>query len=180
METVLYATFARAEDGVRAVESLLHHGVRAEDISLSLPQRVGAAPTVMASNVVGPTASPRSVPVGHCHEAVLDAEEGAGLGLGLGLVAASCVPGIGLIAGSEMIVAGLVAAGVVIGGLTGGIYGYLLDRGIDHEVVRKMSDCLTTDRATLSVTVSGAANEAEIADILEGFGGRLISQPAHP
>jgi uncharacterized membrane protein len=39
MDKIVHATFANAQDGIRAVESLLHHGVRADDINLILPKR---------------------------------------------------------------------------------------------------------------------------------------------
>jgi hypothetical protein len=41
MEEIRHATFDGAEDGIRAVESLLHHGARAQDINLILLRWTG-------------------------------------------------------------------------------------------------------------------------------------------
>ncbi len=248
MDNMLHATFTRAEDGIRAVEFLLHQGARSEDINLILPQRqhkgikntdavleaaeittgshsasaavlpAAAAEaaanrllpqppqlrlllqhrlpryegdgSLMAPNAPGytydalgaviPDTMPTKTyiaPIGESHEAALDAKEGAGLGLLFGVLTAACIPGIGLGAGSGTLVVGLLAAATGLGGLAAGIYGYLRDRQIDHEVARKVSDHLLGGGTTLSVSVSGALNEAEIACIFKRFGGQLIQQP---
>jgi hypothetical protein len=253
MENILHATFANAEDGIRAVESLLYHGVRAEDINLILPQPqdieatstgvplkateiaahstsegTSALPTVFVSAAAisadallpeppqlaalfqrtalrrhaadiietsgepgyrydalgavipdrSPTKAPNS-PMSSSHAAVVDTEQGAGLGLVFGLLTAISIPGVGLIIGSGAIAAGLMATGAVAGGLAGGIYGYLIDRGIDLEVARNVSDHLAGGGTTLSVSGSGAVKATEIALILKAFGGHLIRQSEH-
>ncbi len=109
-------------------------------------------------------------------EAGLDTEEGIGLGLGLGMLAALCVPGIGLIVGSGAIVVDLMTGGVVAGGIAGGIYGYLIDRGVDRQFAQVMSHHLEGGGTTLSVTVPEAIKRAEIKRILIESGGDSIGQ----
>ena len=181
MNTILHATFTDAKDGISAVESLLHHGMRAEDINLILPESTSTdAATVRVSNEVArSTNHPSAAPPPCCHEERGDMEQGAGLGLAFGLVAAMCVPGIGMIVGSGAIVAGIMAAGTAAGGLTAGIYGYLTDRGIDAEIARKVTDHLAAGGTTLSVSTTGELNATEITHILEVFGGHLIRRPKH-
>ena len=155
MPNIFHATFDRARDGIRAVEGILYHGARAQDISLILPLK-------------------EPCPAGHrVTEAVLDSEQGAGLGLGFGLLAAMCVPGIGMIAGSGVVVAGLMAAGTVAGGIAGGIYGHLIDCGVERRIAQVMSNHLEAGGTTLSVTVPDACEEPEIRRILKGCGGHL-------
>ena len=72
------------------------------------------------------TSRPRSGHGSTC--SVLSTEQGVGVGVGLGLLAAMCIPGIGMFAGSVTIVARLILAGAVLGGIFGGIYGYMADR----------------------------------------------------
>jgi hypothetical protein len=231
MNNILHATFDTAEDGIQAVESLLHHSVRAEDINLILPQSqtAGAEPTAnphaspsdsetrialdtdapyppplppqtrkhnpriyreedfMAPGALGytydtlgavipdpiPSDKP-APPVDSSSEALLDTKEGVGLGLGLGLLAAMCVPGIGLIVGSGAIVAGLMAAGTVFGGIAGDLYGYLIDRGVAHGIARVLSHHHEAGGTILSVSRSGTLNKAEFVRIFKEFDGHLL------
>lgn len=118
----------------------------------------------------------------HSHEAALDAGEGAGIGLGLGLLVALClpglalvaVPGIGLIAGSGIIIAQLMAGGALTGGILGGIYGLLIDRGVDHDVALILSNHLEGGGTTLSITLSEQSDVPDILDILIANGGHVI------
>ncbi len=189
MNNILHATFDNAEEGIQAVEALLHLGVGAEDISLILPEsnpEVGHATATVSPLTTVPCdkrgASLYASIGEHSHEAVLDAGEGAGIGLALGLLAALClpglalvaVPGIGLIAGSGIIIAQLMAGGAVAGGIIGGIYGLLIDRGVDHDVALILSNHLEGGGTTLSITLSEKSEVADILDILISNSGHII------
>ncbi|MCW3100544.1 MAG: hypothetical protein JWL77_6162 [Chthonomonadaceae bacterium] len=135
-----------------------------------------------ALGAVIPDRSPTKVPnslMDSTHTVVADTEQSAGPGLVFGRLTAMSIPGIGLVVGSGAIAVGLIAAGAVAGGLAGGIYGYLINRGIDPEVARRMSDHLAGGGTILSVSSSDAIKETEITLILKAFGGHLIRQSEH-
>jgi hypothetical protein len=163
MDNVLHATFETEEDGVRAVEGLLHHGLRPQDIHLILPEPHNCDD----AKALEPAEH-------HVHEAVQDAEEGAGIGLGFGLIAAMCVPGLSLIAGSGIVIASIMAAGAAVGGVAGGVYGYLIDRGADRATAGIISKHLKGGGTAINVTLSDMREKGEIVRILREFNGQLI------
>ncbi len=180
MRTTVNAVFETPEAGLQAARSLLFDGVKAEDIHLVLPFSQPLAATLQggnASNAGKPDTLPRQQPQApgdSYHIAVIDAEEGAGIGLGLGLLTALCIPGIGMFVGSAALVAGLMAGGMVAGSIAGGLYGYLTVLGVSHGLAQIMHDHVEAGGTVLSVAVHDAHSEAEIAGILQEFGGQLI------
>lgn len=107
-------------------------------------------------------------------ETKVDTEEGLGLGLFLGMFAALCVPGIGMFVGTGAIVAELMSGGAALGGVAGGIYGYLMDHGVSRGTAKHMSDHLGAGGTTLTITISKTGKEADIIAAIEKFNGRVV------
>ncbi len=104
-------------------------------------------------------------------DAAKGAIEGTGLGLAAGLLlAAIALPGIGLVAGAGMLAAGLVAATGAAGGIAGGVYGYLADRGVPPERAQHYHESLEAGHSILSVTISGPVSQQEIVMLLNKYG----------
>lgn len=98
---------------------------------------------------------------------------GAGIGVGLGILlglAAVTIPGVGLVAGTGALVAGMAAATGVAGGIAGGVFGYLADLGIPPDHARLISGQLDSGGVLLNIQVSGAVTEEEIVRILNKYG----------
>jgi hypothetical protein len=98
---------------------------------------------------------------------------GAGIGVGLGIllgIAAVTIPGVGLVAGTGALIAGLAAATGAAGGIAGGVFGYLDDLGIPPDHARLISGQLDTGGVLLNIQVSGTLTEEEIVRILNKYG----------
>jgi hypothetical protein len=173
MKSVIHACFDSKEAVMHAVESLLRHGVSAQDVTLIVPHSQSAQePDSLASLPV--SSEVVTAPKHDASSIVVGGEEGAGVGFGLGLLTAMCIPGIGLIGGSGAIIISLVAAGTAIGGVSGGMYGYLVQRDTPHSAALAMAEHITSGGATLSVTTPDSLDEDAIVRIVEGAGGRVI------
>lgn len=106
-------------------------------------------------------------------DAAKGALEGGGIGIGLGILlglAAVAIPGVGWVAGTGALVAGLAAATGAAGAVAGGVYGYLSDMGLPPAAARQLSDNLAAGGPLLSVTVTGAVEEGEIIRLLKKYG----------
>jgi len=157
-----------------AVESLLRHGINVDEISLILPEpdgNQGIDVPVHCQLHSDTTACKQHV----SSPVVIGGEEGVGVGTGLGFLTALYIPGIGMFAGSGPIIASLVAAGAVIGGIAGGIYGYLTMLEIPHEVAEAMADHVSSGGATLSVIASDARRLETIVKTVASVGGTVIA-----
>jgi|SRR5579871_982967 len=105
-------------------------------------------------------------------DATRGALEGAGLGVGLGILlglATVAIPGIGLVAGTGALVAGLAAATGAAGGIVGGVYGYLADLGLPPESARQLGERLQAGQVILSIHLAGNVPSDEIVTILRKY-----------
>ena len=180
MQYAVNAVFEKPEIGIEAAWALLFDGVKAEDIHLVLPYSQLLAASLQSGNALSasklesiPSQKPQLPSEGY-HIAVIDAGEGAGIGVGLGLLTALCIPGIGMFVGSAALIAGLMTGGMVAGSIAGGIYGYLTVLGVSHGLAQIMHDHVEAGGTILSVAVHDAHHEAEIAGMLQEYGGQLI------
>ena len=99
--------------------------------------------------------------------------EGTGIGLGVGLllgIATIAIPGVGFVAGSGALIAGLTAATGAAGGVAGMVYGYLVDLGVSPEHAQHLTGHLDTGGIILSVSIAGPITEAEIIEMLQKYG----------
>lgn len=106
-------------------------------------------------------------------DAAKGAVGGAGIGVGLGILlglAVIAVPGVGWVAGTGMLVAGLAAATGAAGSIAGGVFGYLTDLGVPEDKARILHTHLEAGYPVLSVNVTGALTEMEIEAILRKYG----------
>ncbi len=106
-------------------------------------------------------------------DAARGAVGGAGIGVGLGILlglAVIAVPGIGWVAGTGMLVAGLAAATGAAGSIAGGVFGYLTDLGVPEDKARLLHTHLESGYPVLSVNVSGKLTEMEIEALLRKYG----------
>jgi len=128
-------------------------GYRYDALGAVLPDRAPSKPSPPPS-------------IDDTHRAAAPSEEGAEHER----LEARSIPGLGLVAGSGRIATGLRTAG----SLAESLDNYLIGQGIDPDVASEMSDQLAHGGTALSVAVSDAAQEAEIALLLEGLGGHLL------
>ncbi len=103
--------------------------------------------------------------------------EGTGIGLGVGILlglATIAIPGVGFVAGSGALVAGLAAATGAAGGVTGLVYGYLVDLGVSPDHARHLTGHLDTGGPILAVALAGPLAEAEVMDLLNKYGATSV------
>lgn len=98
---------------------------------------------------------------------------GAGIGIGLGVLlglAAVAIPGVGFVAGTGALVAGLAAATGAAGGVAGAAYGWLNDLNLPPETTTVLRHHLVSGGPLLSITVSGNVAEDDIRMLLRKYG----------
>ena len=187
MVSTIHASFKNSKDAICAAKELVTIGMGADDIGLLLPdQHKAHAPgadtsphLVVNYGSSGHTQAVSPADERHTRQTTgLEAEnteEGVGLGALLGLLTALCVPGIGMFVGSGAIIAGLLSGGATLGGIAGGIYGYMIVHGVPHETAKAVFDNLGRGATTLRATAVDAGKEAEIVKVIENYGGHLIA-----
>jgi hypothetical protein len=103
--------------------------------------------------------------------------EGAAMGVGLGILlglAVIAIPGVGLVAGTGALIAGLAAATGAAGGIAGGVYGYLADLGVPAANARVLSDHLEAGGLILGINVTGDVRQDEIVELLGKYNATSI------
>jgi hypothetical protein len=103
--------------------------------------------------------------------------EGAAMGVGLGILlglAVIAIPGVGLVAGTGALIAGLAAATGAAGGIAGGVYGYLADLGVPAAHARILSDHLVSGGLILGINVTGDVSQDEIIELLGKYGATSV------
>lgn len=179
----IFAAFNDPEMAEKAGGALLDHGVRAEHISIVLPE--GAGSTGRGDNTHKPRDGERANETGITTTTMEDAQAGAAAGAGIGLVAGTAValaaifvPGIGLVLGGGALalalggMAGTTAAGAVAGGVTG----FLKDQGVPSDVTDGYERVIRGGGALLTVFPSDEKIEqATIESILAKYNGSVSS-----
>jgi hypothetical protein len=159
------ALFVSRDDAERAAAALLDHGVDREEIAM-----VARGPV---KEVGEDPSDPGAVTVTSPGDVAAGAAMGAGVGALVGLVGtmALILPGIG-----PLIAAGPLAAALAAGtGLTaaagavvGGVYGALVDLGIEETVAQRYEAGVVGGHTLLSVRTA-ALTTAEIKEIFEKY-----------
>lgn len=192
----IHASFRNDNDAILAAKELITIGLGEDDIGLLVPSRhadhnthtgelphlivnpgtVTSTSAALPTNTVTKTNETGSLRPQGTGVTVENSEEGVGVGALLGLLTAMCVPGIGMFVGSGAIIAGLMSGGATLGGIAGGIYGYMVGKGEPHETAKAVVDNLGTGGTTLRATARNAEMEAKIVEIIEGLGGHVMAR----
>jgi len=113
-------------------------------------------------------------------DAAAGAAKGASIGLGLGVLgglATLLIPGVGFVTGMGAL-ATAIGAGLgttAAGAITGGVYGFLKDQGVDEAVAQDYQHAIEHGGAMLSVHVpSGDIDGAAVQDLLNKYGANNV------
>ena len=177
MSITLYANFADASNGEKALGALLDHGAQPIDLTAFFPTDY-ETPDVheVGSNVKhGITTTTPA-------DAAKGASKGAGVGLGLGALAALAslaIPGFGLVTGGGALATALVTvAGTTMGGaVTGGVAGFLQDQGVQTQVASDSESALRNGEAVLVVKLpTGDLTEIQARELVLKYQGEVFGR----
>ena len=188
MTQPIYATFSDPEMAQKAGGALLDHGVKAEHLSIILPQSYYNPPVDKEEDKT--FEKEKSAKHGISTTTADDAKSGAAKGAGIGLVAGVLaglasvfVPGVGLVLGGAALgtaiggAAGATAAGAIAGGATG----YMKDQGIPDEVISSYNTTLTSGGATLTVMPGEEdVDQAEAEAVITKYSGTMNAYTTVP
>ncbi len=180
----IYATFTDPHMAEKAGGALLDHGVRAEHITIVLPEGYG---TRTREDVVEEIDLERTASTGITTTTAADAASGSVKGAGVGLLAGTLaalaavfIPGIGLVIGGGTLalalggVAGATAAGAVAGGVTG----FLKDQGVPDQAIKHFHSILESGGAMITVSpTDDNTDSATIDSVLQKYGGVISLYP---
>jgi hypothetical protein len=139
-KTSVLGIYANRETVERATDTLIKSGFRASEISVLLPENLGAKPI----GTEEATKAPEGAATGATSGAVL----GGGLGLLVG-IGALAIPGLGPFIAAGPIMAAL--AGMGVGGTIGGITGALVGLGIPEYEAKRYEGRMQKGGILLSV-----------------------------
>ncbi len=110
----------------------------------------------------------QGITVTTAQDAAKGAVKGAGIGIGLGTLAAAAaltIPGVGIVLGGGALAVGLGAmlASGAAGALTGAVYGYLCDQGVDEQFALAVQEQVALGGALVSVTLPSGEVTVEMA-----------------
>lgn len=178
----IYATFTDPGMAERAGGALLDHGVRAEHISIVLPEDYRPSST---ENEPGGNKAERTAEEGITTTTVGDAASGAVKGAGVGLaagtlaaLAAVLIPGVGLVlgGGALALAIGGVAGSTAAGAVAGGALGFLKDQGVPDEAIQGYHKVLEAGGAMITVSPTDEKiDAATIESVLAKYGGSIAS-----
>lgn len=174
-KTAVFGIYSTRDGIERAVEALLQSGFTKDDISVLLPEGVGA-PTQAYTESSGlkdignvkNTKAPEGATAG--------AGTGAVIGGTLGLLAgigALAIPGVGPLIAAGPIMAAL--AGLGVGGAVGGFTGALIGMGIPEYEAKKYEGRLKKGGILFAVHCSTSEQIKRAKEIVEHTGGEDIS-----
>lgn len=157
----IYSTRGAAE---AAADAIVQAGFPAADISVLLPENLGARPIA--------TEKATKAPEGATTGGVTGLALGGGLGLlaGIGSLA---IPGVGPLIAAGPIMAAL--AGMGVGGAIGGIAGGLIGMGIPEYEAKRYEGRIQKGGILLSVHCATSDEVKRAKDIIERTGGEDIS-----
>ncbi len=156
MTHTTYATFTDLEMAKKAAGALLDHGILAEHISIIFPEHYDLLSHSRVDDVAIEHEAETGITTTTAADSASGAAKGAGLGVAAGALAALAsvfVPGIGLVVGGGALAlaigaaVGTVAAGAVVGGVTG----YLKDQGVPEDEIHFYDTALVAGGAVISV-----------------------------
>src|SRR6202022_3260154 len=153
----IYSTRSAAEN---AAEAIVKSGFATSDISVLLPENLGAKPIATEKA----TKAPEGATTGGGTGAVL----GGALGLLAG-IGALAIPGVGPLIAAGPIMAAL--AGMGVGGAIGGITGALIGMGIPEYEAKRYEGRIQKGGILLSVHCDTSEEVKQAKAILEGTGG---------
>lgn len=183
MADTLFAAFNDPTLAERAVGALLDHGVRAGDISLVTHENYERSIARHAGPDDEDAHAPRD-PIQEAREgisvttpadAAMGAAAGAGIGLGAGALlalAALLVPGVGLVVGGGALASAIAGAvgTAAAGAVAGGVFGYLRDLGIPHEVATRYHESVAAGGAVIGVRLpSGDVGETTVREVFAKY-----------
>lgn len=157
----IYNTRSAAENGA---DALMQAGFPAADISVLLPENLGARPVATEKETKAPEG------------ATTGGTAGLALGGALGLLAgigALAIPGVGPLIAAGPIMATL--AGMGVGGAIGGIVGGLVGLGIPEYEAKRYAGRIQKGGILLSVHCATSDEVKRAKDVMERSGGEDIS-----
>lgn len=159
MAKVVVGLYDRIEDARSAVEALVNHGFRREDISLVAADAKGEYRSYVSQEGGEEVASGAATGAGI--GAVLGGLGGLLVGLG-----ALAIPGIGPVLAAGPLVTALAGAG--IGAAAGGLIGALVDLGIPEDQAEKYAEGVRRG-GTLVTLTAGEDMASDAVDIMNRF-----------
>ena len=187
MNNTVYATFTDPEMAKKAMGALLDYGIRAEHISVVLPEGYTdkSDRNLTDQEEKFEHQAESGITTTTSADAASGAAKGAGIGLAAGALAALAsvfIPGIGLVVGGGALalaiggLAGTTAAGAVAGGVTG----YLKDQGLPEEAVSHYENTLVSGGAVMTVSPTDEnLAESTIEEIIGKYQGVTSRYPAN-
>jgi hypothetical protein len=157
----IYNTRSAAEN---AADAIMHAGFPAADISVLLPENLGARPVATEKE----TKAPEGATTGGATGLVL----GGALGLlaGIGSLA---IPGVGPLIAAGPIMATL--AGMGVGSAVGGVVGALIGVGIPEYEAKRYAGRIQKGGILLSVHCTTSDEVKRAKDLMERTGGEDVS-----
>jgi hypothetical protein len=165
------ALFASRDDAERAAAALMDHGVDREEIAMVA--RGPAKPGTREAGGGEDPADPGSVTVTSPGDMAAGAAMGAGVGAIVGLLGtmALVLPGIGPLVAAGPLAAALAAGtglSAAAGAVVGGVYGALVDLGIEETAARRYEAGVVGGLTLLSVRTN-ALTTGEIEELFAKY-----------
>jgi hypothetical protein len=163
-KTAVFGIYGSRETVERAVDTLVKSGFSTSDVSVLLPENLGAKPIA--------TDKATKAPEG----AAAGAGSGAVIGGTLGLLAgigALAIPGVGPFIAAGPIMAAL--AGIGVGGAVGGFTGALIGLGIPEYEAKRYEGRIQKGGILLSVHCDTSDEIKRAKEIMKNTGGEDIS-----
>src|ERR1700737_3498600 len=157
----IYSTRSAAEN---AADAIVKSGFATSDISVLLPENLGAKPIATEKA----TKAPEGATTGGGTGAVL----GGALGLLAG-IGALAIPGVGPLIAAGPIMAAL--AGMGVGGAIGGITGALIGMGIPEYEAKRYEGRIQKGGILLSVHCASSDEVKRAKEVIERTGGEDVS-----
>lgn len=176
---VVQGMFRDHEVATRVIGALMDHGADAKDISVMVKDAPsgwghdGIQEGAPAQDMVDGAAT--GITTTTAEDAGAGAVKGTGIGLGIGAlaaIAALTIPGVGLVVGGGALAAavGATAAAAGAGALTGAVYGYLKDQGVNDDLAERAEADFQTGGALVSVTTpSGSLTREQAQETLAKY-----------
>jgi len=164
-KTAVFGIYSTRDGVERATDALIKSGFAAGDISVLLPENLGAAKDMGTEKA---TKAPEGATTG----AVSGATVGGVLGLLAGM-GALAIPGVGPLIAAGPIMGAL--AGLGVGGAVGGFTGALIGMGIPEYEAKRYEGRLQKGGILFSVHCSTSDEVKRAKDVIERTGGEDIS-----
>jgi hypothetical protein len=163
-KTSVFGIYSSRTTVENAADALIKSGFSASDISVLLPENLGAKPLATEKS----TKAPEGAAAGAAGGAVL----GGGLGLLVG-IGALAIPGLGPFIAAGPIMAAL--AGIGVGGAVGGFTGALVGLGIPEYEAKRYEGRLQKGGILLSVHCDTSDEISRAKNLMKGTGAEDIS-----